>query len=47
VWQLRQVIVSYSNLHVSDSAVIVSALRVILAIEQLKISGIADDIDHA
>ena len=47
MWQLRQVIVSYSNLHVSDSAVIVSTLWVILAIEQLNIRGIADDIDHA
>jgi hypothetical protein len=46
MWQLGQVIVSYSNLHVSDSALIVSPLRVVLTIEQLNIRGIAHGVDH-
>jgi len=45
-WQLRKVVVSDSDLHVSDSALIVSPLRVILTIEQLDVRGIADGVDH-
>jgi len=44
--QLRQVIVSDSDLHVSDRVLIVSILRVILTIEQLEICGIAEGVDH-
>lgn len=38
-WQLRQVVLSYSDFHVSDSALIVSPRRVILTIEQLNVCG--------
>jgi len=44
--QLRKVIVSDSDLHVSDRVLIVSILRVILTIEQLEICGIAEGVDH-
>ena len=43
--QLRQVIIPYSNLHVSDLALIVSPIRIILAIEQLDVCGMTDGID--
>jgi len=44
--QLRKVVISDSDLHVSDPALIVSPLRVILTIEQLDVRGIADGVDH-
>ena len=44
--ELRQVIVSDSDFHVSDSAVTISSLRVVLTIEQLDVRGKADGIDH-
>jgi len=43
--QLRQVIIPYSNLHVSDLILIVSSLRVVLTIEQLNVRGIAESVD--
>jgi hypothetical protein len=46
-WKLRQVVVSDSDFHVSDGALIVLPVCPILAIEQLKIRGMADGVDHA
>lgn len=46
MWQLRQVVVSDSDLHVSDGALIVLPVRLILTIEQLNVRGKAESVDH-
>jgi hypothetical protein len=43
--QLRQTFVSYPNLHMSDRALVISALWVVLTVEQLKIRWTADGVD--
>jgi len=43
--QLRQVVISDSDLHVSDRALIVLPVRPILTIEQLNVRGIAESVD--
>jgi len=45
-WQLRKVVVSDSDLHVSDRALIILPVHPILTIEQLNMRGIADGVDH-
>jgi hypothetical protein len=47
MWQLCQVIVSDSDFHVSDRALIILPIRPILTMEQLNIRGIEERADHA
>jgi len=46
VRQLRQVIVTDSDFHMSDLAIIVSPIRLILTMEQLNVRGIEEGVDH-
>jgi hypothetical protein len=46
MWQLREVVISDSDLHVSDRALIVLPVRPILTIEQLNVRGIEEGVDY-
>jgi len=45
-WQLREIVISDSDLHVSDRALIIATVRPVLTIEQLNVRGIEEGVDY-